>query len=334
MGDFDNFNDSSSDSSFDDEWRDFLNDSDSGTDSLNGNNDLDNFFEGSSQPQNNDTMSSFEQWGSENINNGFANQDGNSMNMQGSPNGQQIPQGGFVNANQQQMQNGFQNNQQQVQNGFINNQQQMQNGFINQSQQANTNNIDDYWGNQQNFVNPEQQNNQNNLTNNLARNGFNMSSKQVGWMLFGVGVIIIILVIFISRIHLKSSSSDASSGLSGTEIAQESSSATDRTVSENSQTSQPVSDGTVLTEIPTSVTYNMSNDILEAQGTITGFKRFLSGNQIIYCIYAKMSTDVGDINISYYCNYQSYKSVNNGDSVTVKYQIADSNYISVLEMSN
>ena len=72
MGDFDNFNDSSSDSSFDDEWRDFLNDSDSGTDSLNGNNDLDNFFGGSSQPQNNDTMSSFEQWGSENINNGFA----------------------------------------------------------------------------------------------------------------------------------------------------------------------------------------------------------------------------------------------------------------------
>ena len=297
-----------SDSALDDEFDDFFNSSSSDVDDVNGN------FIDTNSDSSDDVLTMDDLTGS-------VGQQNNQFNNQ---------------LNNQQVQQNLQNNQY---NQMSYNQTQFnQQGQMNY-QQNNTSvqeNLDGYWNQQQNFnqqqiniqqqnfdtpqVDNQQLNNVNNI-NNVARR-FNLSKIQVGFILFSGFIFLAILLLFVSHIHLKPKNND--------NIQQES------TVSvEQPSDTQPstLSSSLSLTEIPSSTQTNMSNDVIEAKGSVTGFNKYLLNKQIIYCINISVQTNAGNIDAKYFCTFSAYRSVNQGSSVNVKYQLVDDNYISITEMS-
>ena len=251
-----------------------------------------------------------------------------------------------------QPQNGFEQTQQFVQPNNINQGQQFTQQNLNQ--QGNNQNLNDYWNNQQSFVQSNVQqgfqqgqpavdvqsgnmNNQQNIMNDSQSNIPNIQgniqnvAQKFNLSRIGVGVLVCCVVfLFIALLlGLHSIKFTKKSQQTADDVLQ------DSTVSESSTLNTQISSSSLsLIEIPTKISTASTGSINTAQGKVSGFNRYLLGNQIIYCIYANMQTDMGVVEVKYFCNYKSYSSVSQGTDVTITYQIVDDKYISVVEMLN
>ena len=84
--------------------------------------------------------------------------------------------------------------------------------------------------------------------------------------------------------------------------------------------------GTEFKEIPDGTDIDYSVDIQETSGSISGKKRFLLGEQVIYLLEISIGME-NSVSVNYYCGYNVYDSVSIGDTVTVSYQkVSDTCY--------
>lgn len=84
--------------------------------------------------------------------------------------------------------------------------------------------------------------------------------------------------------------------------------------------------GTEFKEIPDGTDIDYSADIQETSGSISGKKRFLLGEQVIYLLEISIGME-NSVSVNYYCGYNVYDSVSIGDTVTVSYQkVSDTCY--------
>ena len=172
--------------------------------------------------------------------------------------------------------------------------------------------------------------------------------KSVGFLAIGGILLILLIIVFISRVRFGSKNVNQVAQQQVqqevvqdvTEEAVNSAVQDDNIAISEAQQSVPVGSGNninvgdlVLTEIPSTVKTSMGDEVLQTVGVISGFKRYVSNGQVVYCIYINVNLGGTSRDIEYFCNYQSYKSVNKGDSVNVQYQLVDKSYISVLEIS-
>ena len=258
-------------------------------------------------------------------------------------------------SNQQFTQNPTNNqfSQNQQQNSFSNNFNQTtqfnnRNQGVQQQNQQSYNNVNAYWQNQNNFENTQQaqQQNQGTTKADIAKYFTNLSMKSVGLLLILIVIIILFLVLFFSRLKIKPKTdnqvTNAQQVTSQENTVQDSTNNTDAAVvsnQDNSQvrsntvnTTQVANNSLALVEIPSTTKSTMSDEVLETTGVVSGFKRYLYNGQIVYCIYVNVNIGGTSKDVAYFCNYASYKAVNKGDNVTVRYQLVDTNYVSILEM--
>lgn len=157
----------------------------------------------------------------------------------------------------------------------------------------------------------------------------NLGYKSVGAILAVCFVLVAIILLFFSNIHIKKKDTSVQQGsqqtvqntVASTEAVQQS---TTQAVQQQTQ-----SKGVSLTEVGSDIKMTYNENILETSGVITSKKIFLTGKQLVYCI----DINVVGTAVSYYCNYGSYTSVSVGDTVNVKYQLVDDDYISVFEIA-
>jgi hypothetical protein len=72
-----------------------------------------------------------------------------------------------------------------------------------------------------------------------------------------------------------------------------------------------------------------SGQVFDGVGTVSSKNRYLVNNQVIY----NLQIDMGSQRVEFYCNYDTYASVNTGDTLKVSYQIPQSGYISVTQIN-
>lgn len=100
--------------------------------------------------------------------------------------------------------------------------------------------------------------------------------------------------------------------------------------------SQKVDNGTStggMQELPSNVTANYTGDLYEATGVIHDKVKYLENSQVVYCLEIK--TNIGDKSkiVKYYCGYNTFDSVDTGDTVKVTYQLVSDTCYSVNTIS-
>ena len=83
---------------------------------------------------------------------------------------------------------------------------------------------------------------------------------------------------------------------------------------------KPAKSDVSLIPVPSTTQVDYSGKIYEATGTVTSKSKYLCGNQVVYLIKVEIQMGGSAMNISYFCGYNVYNGVSNGDVVTVKYQ--------------
>lgn len=82
-----------------------------------------------------------------------------------------------------------------------------------------------------------------------------------------------------------------------------------------------------LKALPPDIVLDYTGDVLETKGTVHNKLKFVDGDVVVYCI--QINANIGGKNkvLSYYCGYNTFNSVDTGDSVGVSYQyVNQSNY--------
>ena len=96
---------------------------------------------------------------------------------------------------------------------------------------------------------------------------------------------------------------------------------------------QPQVGGTTLIRIPDTTSLNYSGDNFEANGAVAEKKKFMQGNQVVYCVVINISVGASTETVNYYCTYASFNAVSVGDVVVVSYQNVGGKLISVNSIS-
>lgn len=94
----------------------------------------------------------------------------------------------------------------------------------------------------------------------------------------------------------------------------------------------PPSDGK-MTELPADTQIDYSGSLYETTGTVHNKIKYLEDSQVVYCI--QVSAKIGDSSklINYYCGYNVFSGVQEGDTVTVSYQVVSDTCYSVNTIS-
>lgn len=169
--------------------------------------------------------------------------------------------------------------------------------------------LDDYWGSQEEYINSEPD------TEPREHKEVNLGYKSVAFILAGLFIVLALILVGVSKINVNKRETPKST--QSTEVVQQSTEQVANT------------SGVNLIEVGSNISLNYSESILETDGVITAKKIFLVDSQLIY----RLDVSALGTKVSYYCNYASYKSVNTGDKVLLKYQLVDEDYISVLEIT-
>lgn len=88
-----------------------------------------------------------------------------------------------------------------------------------------------------------------------------------------------------------------------------------------------------LVELPADTALSYNNELLSATGVVHDKVRYLSDNQVVYCIKIVLSFGGSKEIVSYYCGYNVFDSVDTGDMVTVQYQQVTNSCFSVNTIS-
>lgn len=88
-----------------------------------------------------------------------------------------------------------------------------------------------------------------------------------------------------------------------------------------------------MTELPNDVAVDYSGDLFESSGTIHNKIKYLENSQVVYCL--ELKANIGDRSklIKYYCGYNTFNSVDEGDTVKVSYQVVSDTCYSVNTIS-
>lgn len=163
---------------------------------------------------------------------------------------------------------------------------------------------------------------------------FNMSTKKVAFIIAGVIIFLACIVMFFDSIHIKkinpqpNTQQEVNSQQSNNEEQPSPSDNNEPATQDNTKT-----DGVSLIEVPNDMSLNYSGDVLETNGSVVKKKKYLQGNQVLYCITINLAAGLSNEEINYYCNYASFNTVSQGDIVVVQYQQVEDNYISINSIS-
>ena len=256
----------------------------------------------------------------------------------------------------------FSNEQQQSQSNtgsdwddFNNNQQQNQNNMnsgwddFNSGQQAGVNNQQVDINNQQFDPNNQQtevNNQQNNVLNNFQQGRFaNLSKKTIALIILGACVLLALILTVIRNIRITPSSNVSQ------QAVQEEQNMQNQQQTQQNQGNQPVqnnidnsnsqqqdssnqsSGGTMLYNIDANISLSYSDNSLSADGNISNKSLYIEGSQILYCVKVSIVVAGSNSVVDYFCTADTYNMLNIGDKVNVAYQYVNDEYISINSIS-
>lgn len=156
---------------------------------------------------------------------------------------------------------------------------------------------------------------------------FNFSPKMVG-LFVGGGILLIALIMYMfSGIKVKPKNQQVQGGgqVQQTQGVQQQ-------VQQQPSQAMSANGGVELIFVPDSTAMNYSGEIFEANGTVTGKKKYVQGSQVVYCIEITLAFGSTSETVNFYCNYSTFTAVGAGDVVVVKYQQVSDGYISINEV--
>lgn len=100
----------------------------------------------------------------------------------------------------------------------------------------------------------------------------------------------------------------------------------------DTQKEQPQTSGGMV-ELPADTALNYNSDVLSASGVVHDRVRYLENTQVVYCVKIVLSFGTSQQLVNYYCGYDVYNSISEGDVVTVKYQQVSDSVFSVCNIA-
>lgn len=176
-------------------------------------------------------------------------------------------------------------------------------------------------------------------------NSFDRSAKSYKFGYKAVGVILLIAMIILAGIFMfldkisiqkkdpvpqqpvQQSSGENNGDAIGTNASSENVRGTETPVQEPEQTTQTSSGG--MTALPPDVAIDYTGEILTTTGQVHNKLKYLENSQVIYCV--QINALIGDSNkmVNYFCGYNVFDSVTEGDNVTLSYQAVSKDCYSV-----
>ena len=198
---------------------------------------------------------------------------------------------------------------------------------------------DDIRGMQDEFISDVQ----NDLGESIGKPRKQLSYKGVAFILGGVLILLVLIFMFIDRIHFTkrqtptpqapAATESQASGVPETQASgvpeTQASPQTgvddgDTAVSGEPQVDEdnPVKAGTdgQMYEISPDTVFNYNAEALTSSGVVHDKVRFLSGSQVVYDVKVVLTVGSASQLVDYYCGYDVYNSVEIGDSVKISYQ--------------
>lgn len=100
---------------------------------------------------------------------------------------------------------------------------------------------------------------------------------------------------------------------------------------EDDEVVPPSSDG--MMELPADTQVDYSGSLYETQGTVHNKIKYLENSQVVYCVQINAKIGESSKLVNYYCGYNVYSSVEEGDTVSVSYQVVSDTCYSVNTIS-
>lgn len=200
--------------------------------------------------------------------------------------------------------------------------------FGSQSNFTNNINMQNQFDNMSDDTDLFEESNENDLHKKLHLNE-NISVMKVTFVASGILLLLFFIVIGLSKIKItkkptvKNNNTVVTQQEQGnsTQINKSNSTVVHKTDSKYTQVS--------LTELDELVDIDYSGDVFATKGTVYDKVKYLDDSQVVYCLIVDIS--VGNTNqyVKYYCSYDTFKSCNLGETVTVQYQQVSKNCFSV-----
>ena len=102
---------------------------------------------------------------------------------------------------------------------------------------------------------------------------------------------------------------------------------------ESQSVSKPTESGGGMQALPPDVTIDYTGEKYETTGQVHNKLKYLDNSQVIYCIQVNAKIGEGNKLVSYYCGYNVFESVSEGDTVSLTYQIVSDTCYSVNTIS-
>lgn len=208
------------------------------------------------------------------------------------------------------------------------NQMQYDNVNYNQSHYSQPNQEDyiDNYEAQQNFIdnNYQQQEEKENIFAKLLDSGFkfNLGNKSFSIIIFIVGLIVIAIIGSIITRPVKPKQQTVTK----TVVQQQ--------VTTQKQNTKPTNiDTKSLTIVENNISIDYSATILETSGLVTTKNKYLLNGQLVYSLGISIPVGNEQKEIEHFCNYSTYKSINTGDVLGIKYQQVSESVISITDVT-
>ena len=220
--------------------------------------------------------------------------------------------------------------QQQVQGDMGYNQQYVEQDYAfynaqNQNQQGYVDNYDQYYQQpnyqQQGYTQNQKHSKVKEKINQLAEDGVTLNNKIIGVLLGIIGLIVVLIVMGLFNFANKPKTQKV--------VKQVPKTVTTTTTTNTTEDINSVK----MTIVGDNVSIDYSTAIIESTGLVTAKNKYLLNGQVVYSLGISITVGNEQKQIEHFCNYNTYKVINTGEVLNVKYQQVSNTVLSVCDIT-
>lgn len=160
-----------------------------------------------------------------------------------------------------------------------------------------------------------------------SKSSMTLGYKTVGVILLIAMIILAGIFVFFDRISVKPKVKEEP------QVTQNAVENENPTSTDAQPITQPVEQDGGMTALPADIAIDYTGEVYQTSGQVHNKLKYLEGSQVIYCV--QVNAKIGESNklVNYYCGYNVFNSVTEGDTVSLTYQVVSNTCYSVNTIS-